>query len=171
MRLYLVRHGEPEDGDEYETNPDPPLSEKGREVVGALAQWMLEKDEVPSVIWASPMLRTQETAEILREAFGLPTVDTKGSMGPQASIRKMVLKAAQDRSLTRVMLVSHHETLEHGLRVLNLEPRVHLDSFAMGELRIMKIRRKDGSWKGGGDNDDPYHRRIPPSDLGFADKY
>lgn len=170
MRFYLVRHGEPAEGD-YDDDPDPPLSDVGEQAIAALAQWCVDKGEVPNVIWSSPKLRTQQTAEILRECFGLPSVKLKGSMGPESSIRKMMLKAAQDRSLTRVMLVSHHESLEHGLRVLNNEPRVHLDIFAQGEMRIMKVSRKDASWKSGGDDDDPFHRRVLPSDLGFADRY
>jgi phosphohistidine phosphatase SixA len=167
VRLYLVRHGQPDEGpsgeDDYEENPDPPLTDKGREQLGVLAQWMLDKDEVPNIIFASPMLRTQETAEILREAFGLPSVETKGSIGPNDSIRKLVVKVAQDASMTRVMLVSHHETIAHGLRVLNLEPWAHFDMFAQGELRILKVDRDDQTWE--------EHRRIMPSDFGYSDHY
>ena len=165
MRLYLLRHSIPADDldDEGNPNDDPPLTDKGREIVEALGQWMLDKEEVPNVILASPKLRTQETAEILREAFGLPGVLTKGSLDSNMSIRKQVLKVAQDKTMTRVMMVSHHETLEHGQRVLNLDPWVHLDMFAQGELRILKVKRKSGEWE--------EHRRMMPSDLGFSDNY
>lgn len=168
MRLYLVRHGQPEDGvgegeSDYEENPDPPITAKAEAQVADLARWMIDKDEVPNVIIASPMLRTQQTAEILRDAFGLPGIETKGSIGPNDSIRKMVVKVAQDASMTRVMMVSHHETIAHGLRVLNLEPWIHFDMFAQGELRILKVDRGDLTWK--------EHRRVMPSDLGHADHY
>lgn len=163
MRIYLVRHAQPEEPDPTETDPDPPLTDDGREAATSLAQWMLDKDEVPNSILASPKLRTQETAEILRDAFGLPAIETKGSMGPDMSVRKMILKMAADKSRTRVAIVSHHESLEHGLRVLGMEPFVHLDIFAQAELRIMKVSRKDGTWK--------EHRRVLPSDLGGKDFY
>jgi phosphohistidine phosphatase len=164
VRIYLVRHSMT-DSDDYSEDPDPPLSDKGREIVTALAQWMMDKDEVPNSILVSPKLRTQETAEILRDTFGLPdgSVETKGSMGPDRSIRKMVEKVAQDKSRTRVMIVSHHESIAHGLRVLNLEPWAHFDQFAKGELRIVKIKRKSGEWQ--------EHRRVLPSDLGLTDEY
>jgi phosphohistidine phosphatase SixA len=167
MRLYIVRHGNPEpddrpDGD-TDDDFDPPLTDIGRESVEAMGQWMLDKGEVPNAILASPKLRTQETAEILREAFGLPSVDTKESLGPAQSIRKMVLKIAGDKSITRPMIVSHHETIAHGLRTLNLDPAPHLDMFAEGELRIYKIDRKDGRWK--------EHLRVTPGDLGLRDYY
>lgn len=167
MRLYLVRHGEPDEPvqgeDDYEENPDPPITEEAEEQVAALAAWMIDKDEVPNFILASPMLRTQQTAEILRDAFGLPSVESKGSLGPNESIRKMVLKVALDPSYTRVMMVTHHETIAHGLRVLNLEPWAHFDMFAQGELRIFRVDRKDQTWE--------EHRRMMPSDFGFPDHY
>jgi phosphohistidine phosphatase SixA len=169
MRIYLVRHSVPEtDPDDIGTktgNPDfdPPLTDIGREYAQTLAQWMLDKDETPNIIFASPKLRTQETAEIIREAIGLSSVDTKHSIGPQMSIKKLVEKVAGDKSFTRVAIVSHHESIEHGLRVLNREPWVHLDMFAQCELRIMKVDRNKFTWD--------EHRRIVPSDLGGRDYY
>lgn len=165
MKLYVLRHALPEDGDgeDYEANPDPPLSDDGREHATALAQWMLETEVVPNFIWSSPKLRCQETAEIVRDVLGLPQVETKGSMGSDMSIRKMVLKACGDKAVTRLLIVSHHESIEHGLRVLNLEPWIHLDVFAMSELRQYRVDRKDGTWE--------EHMRMLPSDLGGQDHY
>jgi phosphohistidine phosphatase SixA len=164
VKLYVVRHALPDYGDDPENPPpDPGLAGDGREMAAALAQWMLDKDEVPNSILVSPKLRTQETAEILRDAFGLPDVETKGSIDSDMSIRKMVLKIAADKSRTRVMIVSHHETIEHGMRVLNLEPWIHLDMLAMSELRILRVKRSTGEWK--------EHRRVMPSDLGLKDFY
>jgi phosphohistidine phosphatase SixA len=167
LRVYIVRHALPDYG-EWDGNPetrpaDPPLSDDGREMVETLAKWHLETEWIPNFILASPKLRCQETAEILRDTFGLPSVDTKQSMDSNMSIRKMVLKAAQDKSMTRVMMVSHHETIAHGLRVLNLDPNPHLDMFAMAEMRAFRVDRKDGHWK--------EHMRLPPSDLGLRDYY
>jgi phosphohistidine phosphatase len=165
MKVFVVRHSVPEDGDDYEENPDPPLSKEGREIAEALGKWMLEAEVLPNFIWVSPKLRTQETAEIIRDAIGLPeeAVEVKGSMDSDMSIRKMVLKAAGDKSVTRLMIVSHHESIEHGLRVLNRDPWVHLDQFAMGELRQIDVDREDGSWE--------EHLRMMPSDLGGKDHY
>lgn len=164
MRVYLIRHSLPDYGDDPENPPeDPPLSDDGREWAQNLAQWMLDKDECPNILFASPKLRTQETAEILKEAFGLPEVTVKVSIDSEMSIKKLVEKVAADKSMTRVGIVTHHETIEHGLRVLNRDPWVHLDMFAMCELRIIKVDRKDLTWD--------EHRRIVPSDLGGRDAY
>jgi phosphohistidine phosphatase SixA len=169
VRIFLVRHSVPETdpdatGTKYGTPGfDPPLTDEGREYAQNLAQWMLDKGEIPNSIYASPKLRTQETAEILRDKLGLPVVETKQSIGPQMSIKKLVEKFAGDKSMTRVCIVSHHESLEHGLRVLDREPFVHLDIFAQCELRIMKVSRKDFTWK--------EHNRVLPSDLNGRDYY
>jgi phosphohistidine phosphatase len=163
VRLYLIRHSVPEDGDREAADYDPALTEEGREYATNLAQWMLDKEEIPNIIFASPKLRTQETAEIIRDAIGLPSVETKESVGPSMSIKKLVEKVAQDKAMTRVAIVSHHESIEHGLRVLNLEPWIHLDIFAQCEMRIVRVKRKSLRWE--------EHRRIPPSDLGGRDHY
>lgn len=166
MRIYLVRHSVPDDdGSIPHASPDydPPLTDDGREYAKNLAKWMLETGEVPNYIFASPKLRTQETAEILRDAFGMPEVVLKGSISSNMSIKKLVTKVAQDKSFTRVMIVSHHETLENGIRVLNLDPTIHHDIFAQAELRIFKIDRDSLSME--------EHLRVVPSELGGQDKY
>jgi phosphohistidine phosphatase SixA len=166
VRFYVIRHSQPDYGDDPENPPeDPGLTPDGREWVSNLAQWMLETEEIPNSFLVSPKLRCQETAEILRDALGLPAsaVQTKASMDSDMSIRKMVLKACADKSMTRVAIVSHHESIEHGLRVLNLESQARPDMLAMAELRILKVDRKDGTWKD--------HNRVFPSDLGGRDHY
>ncbi len=166
MRLYLLRHSVPEDADEGDD--DPELTKDGRKFAEALGQWMADKEEIPTVLLTSPKQRTMQTAEIVADAIGdagliKPEVRVDVSVGPHMSIRGCVLGAAQDKSMVRVGIVSHHESLEHGLRVLNREPWVHLDMFAMCELRIVKIKRKSGTWD--------EHRRVPPSDMGGDDYY
>ena len=138
------------------------------EIAQTLADWMLDTELVPNFIWSSPKARTLQTAQILYDTFtdggwSIPPVDVKGSMDSDMSLRKMVLKATQDKSSSRVMLVSHHESIEHGMRVMNLEPWIHLDELAMGEMRMLKVDRKEQTWK--------EHLRRMPSDFGLNDMY
>jgi phosphohistidine phosphatase SixA len=168
VKLYTVRHALPDYGDwdgSIATKPDdPPLSDEGVEAVKALAQWILDSGDIPNAIWASPKLRTQETAEIIRDTLGLPSVVLRGSMGSEMSIRKMVLKACADKDVTKLMLVSHHESVAHGLVNLNGgDPTPHSDILAMAEMRIYKVKRKTGTW------DEVL--RVPPSDLKGWDRY
>src|ERR1700674_3884462 len=68
LRFYCMRHGAPIDNTD---DPDRELTSEGEDTVAAMADWMLRKNEIPAFIFASPSVRTQQTAEILRNAFGL----------------------------------------------------------------------------------------------------
>jgi isoleucyl-tRNA synthetase len=72
-RYLAMRHGETENNVASILSSDPaknPLTPKGREQVLARAQDL--KANPPTRIFASPVLRTKESAEILRKEFGLP---------------------------------------------------------------------------------------------------
>jgi broad specificity phosphatase PhoE len=86
-RLVLIRHGESAgnvardkaEAEELERidiatrDVDVPLSEGGEEQAAALGRWIAEQpeDERPTVLWVSPYLRAQQTAEIALKAAGL----------------------------------------------------------------------------------------------------
>lgn len=91
-RLILIRHGESagnvardkaeaeelERIDIAERDVDVPLSETGEEQAAALGRWIAAQpeDERPTVLWVSPYLRAQQTADLaLKHAdLILPTV-------------------------------------------------------------------------------------------------
>ncbi|MBJ7332300.1 MAG: histidine phosphatase family protein [Solirubrobacteraceae bacterium] len=70
--LLLARHGETADNAErrFQGSRNPPLNARGREQAAALAQ--LLRDEPIAAIYASPLLRAAETAEIVSAVLGLP---------------------------------------------------------------------------------------------------
>jgi probable phosphoglycerate mutase len=85
--LWVVRHGESAGNvarDEAEAkglerldlttrDVDVPLSELGRRQARALGRWIAEQppDEQPTVLWASPYVRAQETAQLALDEAGL----------------------------------------------------------------------------------------------------
>jgi probable phosphoglycerate mutase len=74
MRLILIRHGRPNEGDVASPN-DPPLEEVGRRQARAAAA-LLASEGITRIV-ASPLLRAQQTALPLAERLGLPihTID------------------------------------------------------------------------------------------------
>jgi broad specificity phosphatase PhoE len=90
--LWVVRHGESSGNvardkaeaegleriDIAERDVDVPLSDLGREQAQALGRWTARQPEEqqPTVLWVSPYLRAQQTAQIALQAAGLdvPTV-------------------------------------------------------------------------------------------------
>jgi len=76
MNIIVVRHGETNMNKENRLQgckgPDMPLNEEGRRDVAKLADGLLI---TPLRIFASPLKRTQETAHIINERFGVPIVN------------------------------------------------------------------------------------------------
>jgi probable phosphoglycerate mutase len=75
MRLILIRHGRPNEGD-TETPNDPPLGEDGWWQARATAK-LLASEGITRVV-ASPMLRAQQTAAPLAELLDLPIETIEG---------------------------------------------------------------------------------------------
>lgn len=83
VTLVLVRHGETAmtaaAGFSGGSEPGPPLSATGRRqaamVAGALARMTSVWPDLPAptLLWASPMVRTRETADLIGNELGLPT--------------------------------------------------------------------------------------------------
>jgi probable phosphoglycerate mutase len=77
-RVFLVRHGATDltAEDRFAGSSDIPLSEEGRRQVASLAERL--KDEKLDAIYASPLLRTLETARILAAPHGIEPVAAPG---------------------------------------------------------------------------------------------
>jgi broad specificity phosphatase PhoE len=167
MRVYVIRHGDDgssgANGSDRIEDEDPDLTPEGRDTIDKLAEWMLENNEVPNIIYASPMSRTQQTAELLASRLGVPVVKTDVSVGPDMSIRGRIKELAADDDVSRPAIVSHNQSIRTGLRALDQANKSVADSPAMGELRIIKVDREDGTWK--------EKNRVRPSDLGQMDRY
>jgi broad specificity phosphatase PhoE len=73
MNLLLARHGESEwmvRGDEAGFNS--PLTDKGRQQARLLGRWLAANQEGIDAIYASPLIRARDTAEIVAAELGLP---------------------------------------------------------------------------------------------------
>lgn len=74
LRLLLIRHGRSTWNAEgrIQGHADPPLDEVGREQARRLAERL--REETLAALYASPLRRAQETAEIIGQALDLPVV-------------------------------------------------------------------------------------------------
>jgi probable phosphoglycerate mutase len=72
LRLILIRHGQPQQhsGRIFLGQTDVPLSERGREEAAAAGEELVRLGVRPDHIYASDLLRTGETAEIIAERLG-----------------------------------------------------------------------------------------------------
>ncbi|WHS58846.1 phosphohistidine phosphatase SixA [Pseudomonas sp. G2-4] len=103
MKLWVLRHGEAEP---HGSRPDPEraLTVHGREeVLGSAAQLI---GQPLTAIYASPYLRAQQTAQLVREALGFePELKTVDWLTPDTR-PQTVLEHLDD--LDDVLLVSHN---------------------------------------------------------------
>lgn len=174
MKLYVIRHGVRETPDDFteaeEGDPEAGLTPEGEEIAKSVGGWMADNDEIPSLIIASPTVRTQQTAEHIAdtiEAAGFipPKVKTDVTVGPYQSIRGLVQQLAGDKSQKSVAIVGHKESIVNGLKALNIDngDDAKVDAPAMGELRVLKVKRGSQRWE--------EKQRVRPSDLGHSDHY
>jgi len=70
MRLYLMRHGQA--SNMADTDHERPLTQKGRSRSESTARILANLEIAPDVIFASPRVRAQETAQIISEAINVP---------------------------------------------------------------------------------------------------
>ena len=70
MRLYLMRHGQA--SNMADTDHERPLTQKGRSRSESTARILANLEITPDVIFASPRVRAQETAQIISEAINVP---------------------------------------------------------------------------------------------------
>lgn len=72
--LLLARHGETADNAarRFQGARNPPLNTRGFEQAMALAERL--RDEEVAALWASPLLRAAQTADVVSSVIGLPVV-------------------------------------------------------------------------------------------------
>jgi phosphohistidine phosphatase len=106
MQLLIVRHGEAEmaaASDEVRN-----LTPRGRDVTVALAQALQKKHFRPTQIWASPLVRAQQTASILRERLAFaPALRECSAMIPEGDVRRCLELLQRENAGETIMLVSH----------------------------------------------------------------
>lgn len=71
MKIFILRHGDASPPIAGEPDNLRVLTDKGRQQVGKIAQWMKAHQYFPEHILSSPFARTLETAEIIKQQLDL----------------------------------------------------------------------------------------------------
>ena len=143
MRLYLVQHGDalPKDVD-----PDRPLSDRGRDDIQRLTEWLSGHSVRIAQILHSGKTRAEETAEILR-----PLLETGGKFGegrglapndsPEAFLRQM------RHSEKDILVAGHMPFVARTVsQALTGAPDRQLVQFLPGSIAGIE-RSDDASWR------------------------
>ncbi|MDR6917609.1 phosphohistidine phosphatase [Pseudomonas sp. 3296] len=138
MKLWVLRHGEAEP---YGSRPDSEraLTLHGREEVLRSAAELI--GQTITAIYASPYLRAQETAQLVREALGFePEIRTVEWLTPDTDPDKV---AEQLVSVSDVLLVSHNPLVGHLLSYLQHgagHPPEKVSTAGLAELKGDELR-------------------------------
>jgi len=87
VEIYLVRHGLAEPGDPYDQSRL--LTERGQAQAAGAARWIKQQLSGAAQVWASPYVRTQQTAQPIAAALCCE-VETHGCLEPDQTPQKVV---------------------------------------------------------------------------------
>jgi phosphohistidine phosphatase len=102
VKLYLIRHGAAEKGapDDMSRN----LTERGESQALGAARWLANHVKGPVIIWASPYLRTQQTAALIAKFLGIDII-THACLQPEMTPHKVVDELCREKK--NIILVTH----------------------------------------------------------------
>jgi len=103
VNVFIMRHGEAQA--KAETDRQRELAQQGREDIVQMAADYSSALGSIDVIWASPYVRTQQTAKLLSEQLGKPVI-TQSFLQPSGNPID-TLSALEAHSENTVLIVSH----------------------------------------------------------------
>ena len=107
--LILIRHGQPQTG-EGTNRTDPPLSTDGETKQRKVAQFLESKGYTPDQIFCSPLLRAQQSAEIIAKVTPAP-VQSEEALGGNFDQDILIDKLPPPDHDKTIYFVGHDPTL------------------------------------------------------------
>ena len=116
MRLVVIRHAIAEDRETFAAtgrdDASRPLTDEGKRKMRRAARGLRHLLAEIETIVASPLTRAQETAEIVRDEYGLERVETAAELEPDRPIAAVV-EALARYSGELIAIVGHEPQLSH----------------------------------------------------------
>lgn len=120
MHLYLIRHGIAAEPEAYETDSERPLTKEGDRKTRKIARRLQELDIQFDLILTSPLLRAQQTAQIL-QTLGLSTqIEQSPALAPSGEIHNWLEWHQQQQEAVHrsIALVGHQPDLANWAETL-----------------------------------------------------
>ena len=127
MNLYILRHADADT--EAATDAARTLSEKGEEQARKVAQFCRTHGIQPGVIFASPLIRAQQTAEPVAKELNVE-ITTARWLACGATPERILAELAALENVPAVMLVGHEPDLGNLI--------AHLLGAASGSIHVRK---------------------------------
>lgn len=156
MQIFLVRHAEAVDETLALRDPHRPLTARGRTQARALGDRLRWHDCQPTHVWASPLVRAVQTAELIVAAIGgdVP-VEVEPQLAPDGGARELVAALGRLPPDADVLLVGHEPQLSGIGTVLTGAP----DFEVLGKAHAARIDDGTLRWRFAWDAEAPVPAR------------
>lgn len=142
MQLYIIRHAIALERAEWHSDDDlRPLTEAGIERMRLVASGLRAIGARLDALWASPLVRAQETAQIVRAALGLERVETTKLLRPDADPAAMPAFLDRFDRKASVGLVGHEPHVSALLGYLLTGRPHHFAPFKKGGVACLEVDR------------------------------
>ena len=113
VHLYLFRHGIAAEPEEYDTDSERPLTKQGDRKTRKIAQRLYDLEIQFDLILTSPLLRAQQTAQILLSVGLSSKIEESAALAPSADIGEWLkwYKQWQETGNRSLVLVGHQPDL------------------------------------------------------------
>ena len=142
MRLYLLRHGEPQPEGK---DPERRLTNQGRLDIATIGRFLEQNELIIPEIWHSEKARVRETAEIIAQSVGTTRLLQKSGLAPLdpvGPIRGDIIDREED-----VMLVGHLPFLPLMANLLlGVPSETEIFRFKTGEIACLE-RNGERYWR------------------------
>lgn len=121
INLYLIRHGIAADRADYPHDSDRPLTEQGRQKTKLVAEKLLQIGIKFDLILTSPLVRSNQTAEILQKIGLSQKKEIFPPLSPQGTLQDWVKWWAESESKKQgnsLALVGHQPNLGNWAEIL-----------------------------------------------------
>lgn len=112
--VFFIRHGIAAERGTYANDGDRPLTEKGRQRTAAVAARLVQLDCRVEKILSSPLVRAQQTTELLLGAGIASEAETLADLAPEGSLSDWLSWLGtwqDDHPISRLALVGHEPDL------------------------------------------------------------
>jgi phosphohistidine phosphatase len=120
VHLYLIRHGIAAEPEKYDTDSERPLTKEGERKTRKIAQRLYELEIQFDLILTSPLLRAQQTAQILQTVGLSSQIEESGALAPSGDLGHWLewYKQWQEIGSRPLALVGHQPDLGHWAETL-----------------------------------------------------
>jgi phosphohistidine phosphatase len=144
MRLFFIRHAEALGANFPGGDAERPLSPRGQEQAARLARFLARAGVQLSQLFASPLVRAQQTAQALVEAGVAGTVSVCQELLPEKGLAPL-LAFLETRGEGDVGLVGHQPQLSEALEALATGTVRGFVALPKGS--VAALAREEGHWE------------------------